>query len=949
MTMDSSQVRELNPADRLALEEGEVLEVISGEVLLFAQRQDGRRIELMKLSSGQVAVGCSGTSNGSTLLIVGLPGANVLTTTVGSLRAQGRSGLLEEWVYFLGDAARAGRWAEKIVAPEGSPIRLAPGESVSTHARAIALSDHSIQGWLRVASGSARYCGWEDVDVGVLDSAVPMTRGTWLTSGLRCQIGPASGPETDEEWIHALGAVGALALQAVSAAEKARSEIRVMRLEGAEDRALQQTQAGVARLVGALRRNVATAKGPGENLSSILKAAFEVAAASGLHVTAESRAQVVAEVALGRDPLTATAEACQARARIVDLASGWWKLEGPPLVGTLDSGNTVALHWKGRRWIATDPRGLDEPFAVDASTAGSFAPRATEFVPVLPATPSSLRALSRLTLEGSRSELIVIGVTTSLIAAAAFVIPYVFGRIAESFDSISVRNLLQSLLALGLILAASVGWQLVRGRAVIRARARGGAIAMGAMWDRMMRLPATWHQGKSLGDRLTQATAVNVASSGVSDLMVAQLLDTVVVLGSLAAIATTNMSLLASVTALTVVQLTVNALFVRASAKRAADRVEANAQVSGLLIETIRSANRLKSSGAEARAFHRWAMVHAELTRADLKLRFIMTTQSVLIAAWPLIGLMLVVIVAQTSNATFANFVTAQTAAVVMSVTIAAATMAASSTLASREVIKRIEPILEETPEGFGEGENPGRLFGELAFRKIMFRYASDGPLVLSGVTFGVSPGEHVAIVGGSGSGKSTLLRVLLGLEDVDSGVVEIDGKDLSSLNRPLVRRQIGCVLQSSALLPGTIRENVDMGRHLSNDQIWEALDAAAIGDLIRGMARGLSTPVVEGGTSLSGGERQRVLIARALAGRPRMLILDESTSALDNATQEEIVGSIERLRVTRIVVAHRLSTIQRADRIIVLEGGRVAQEGTFKELMATAGPFRDLAERQLV
>jgi len=230
-----------------------------------------------------------------------------------------------------------------------------------------------------------------------------------------------------------------------------------------------------------------------------------------------------------------------------------------------------------------------------------------------------------------------------------------------------------------------------------------------------------------------------------------------------------------------------------------------------------------------------------------------------------------------------------------------------------------------------------------------MFRYTPGGPNVLSGVTFEVSPGEHVAIVGGSGSGKSTLLRVLLGLEDVDSGVVEVDGKDLSSLNRPLVRRQIGCVLQSSALLPGTIRDNVDMGRHLSNDQIWEALDAAAIGDQIRAMARGLNTPVVEGGTSLSGGERQRVLIARALAGRPRMLILDESTSALDNATQEEIVGSIERLRVTRIVVAHRLSTIQRADRIIVLEGGKVAQEGTFENLMATPGPFRDLAQRQLV
>ncbi|MEI8051673.1 MAG: hypothetical protein WCI12_09585, partial [Actinomycetes bacterium] len=146
--MDHTDARELNPADRIALDSGEAIEVISGEVLLFAQRPDGRRIELTKLSSGQLAVGCETTSNGTSLLIIGLPGARVLTTTVAEIRAQDRSELLEEWVFVLGDAARGGRWAEKIVAPDGSPIRLAPGENVSSHARAVALSDHRIQGWL---------------------------------------------------------------------------------------------------------------------------------------------------------------------------------------------------------------------------------------------------------------------------------------------------------------------------------------------------------------------------------------------------------------------------------------------------------------------------------------------------------------------------------------------------------------------------------------------------------------------------------------------------------------------------------------------------------------------------------------------------------------------------------------------------------------------------------
>lgn len=191
-------------------------------------------------------------------------------------------------------------------------------------------------------------------------------------------------------------------------------------------------------------------------------------------------------------------------------------------------------------------------------------------------------------------------------------------------------------------------------------------------------------------------------------------------------------------------------------------------------------------------------------------------------------------------------------------------------------------------------------------------------------------------------------MRILLGLEDPESGYVAVDGKDKASLDRPSVRRQIGCVLQSSVLLPGSIRDNVDMGRQLTTAQIWAALDAASVGDEVRAMSMGLDTPVVDGGGTISGGQRQAVLIARAMGGAPRMLLLDEATSALDNITQAAVVESLERLSLTRVVVAHRLSTIRGADRIIVLADGKVAQQGTFDELMGQAGHFRDLAERQL-
>lgn len=445
-----------------------------------------------------------------------------------------------------------------------------------------------------------------------------------------------------------------------------------------------------------------------------------------------------------------------------------------------------------------------------------------------------------------------------------------------------------------------------------------------------------------------QSTAVNLAAGGLPDQAIIGLLDTVAILGSLAAVATTNPPLLVAMTVLVAVQLVVNAWFVRRGAVLTAQRVNASADANGRLMETLGAVNRLKVSGAEERAFKRWAQMHARLTSADLNLRRLSAYQTIVLGAWPLVGLIVIVAVSAASDASFGDFVTAQTAAGLASATLAMAALSGSALLNSRTVLAKVEPVLAATPEGFGDGVNPGTISGGISVNDIVFRYEPGGPAVLDGVSFQVQPGEHVAIVGPSGCGKTTLMRILLGLEDPESGVIAVDGKDMASLDRPSVRRQIGCVLQSSTLLPGPIRENVDMGRGLTSSEIWEALAAASVADDVRQMGLGLDTPVVDGGGTISGGQRQRVLLARALAGSPRMLLLDEATSALDNVTQAVVIEFLENLRLTRIVVAHRLSTIRTADRIIVMAGGQVTQHGTYDELMAQPGHFRDLAERQL-
>jgi ATP-binding cassette subfamily C protein len=238
-------------------------------------------------------------------------------------------------------------------------------------------------------------------------------------------------------------------------------------------------------------------------------------------------------------------------------------------------------------------------------------------------------------------------------------------------------------------------------------------------------------------------------------------------------------------------------------------------------------------------------------------------------------------------------------------------------------------------------------LRGHVVVEQLNFRYRPDSPLVLNNINIKARPGEFIAIVGPSGSGKSTLLRLLIGFERPLSGQVLYDGHNLDSLDLTALRRQLGTVLQSSFILAGTIYDNIAVGQPLRPEEVWEAARAAAFDRDIEQMPMKLHTLVATGGVNLSGGQRQRLLLARALAHHPRLLLLDEATSALDNPTQARVSETLRKRQITRIVIAHRLSTIVHADRIYVIEQGRIVQTGTFAELAGREGLFRDLIQRQ--
>jgi ATP-binding cassette subfamily C protein len=262
---------------------------------------------------------------------------------------------------------------------------------------------------------------------------------------------------------------------------------------------------------------------------------------------------------------------------------------------------------------------------------------------------------------------------------------------------------------------------------------------------------------------------------------------------------------------------------------------------------------------------------------------------------------------------------------------------------------ERTKPILETLPE-YDEAKNDaGELTGTIEISHVSFRYKEDSPLALEDISIQIGEGEYIGIVGPSGSGKSTLLRILLGFEKPCSGQVFYNGQTLDKLDIRSVRRQLGVVLQNGRLMSGDIFTNiVGANYHLTLEDAWEAARMAGIDRDIRDMPMGMYTVVSEGGTTLSGGQRQRIMIARAIVNKPRIIYFDEATSALDNRTQAIVSSSLDQLKATRIVIAHRLSTVINCDRILVMDKGKIVESGTYNELMEQNGVFADLARRQL-
>ena len=552
-----------------------------------------------------------------------------------------------------------------------------------------------------------------------------------------------------------------------------------------------------------------------------------------------------------------------------------------------------------------------------------------------------------------RGQLAGVLVASILIQLLALAVPTLTGSLVDYVLPAGDRSLLATL-TIGLLGVA--GFQvlasLVRAKQLLWLRTHADRLITTRFMHHLLDLPYSFFLQRSHGDLMMRVAS----NSTVREILTSSLLSAGLDGGAVTVYLVILLALSPSIGMVTLafglLQVLVLALTRRRFRRLTADNLAAMARTQGHVAQILEGIESVKASGAEQHAVERWANLYSEELRTSVAKGQLSAVVDSLLSglriAAPLLVLAtgsLSVLAGQMSIGTLVKLSMIATGFLTPLATLVSNGMQLQSV---GGYIARIEDVFERPREADSSGRRRHRLEGAIAVENVSFRYAAESPYVLRDVSFEVRPGMWVAIVGRSGSGKTTLARLLLGLNLPTAGRILYDGEDLADLELRSLRRQIGVVPQSAHLFAGTIRDNValhDPG--LSPDAVRDAAELAEIDAEVMQMPMAYDTMLADGGASLSGGQRQRLALARALSGEPRILLLDEATSDLDTVTEARVMRNLAALRVTRIMVAHRVSSVRAADLIVVMSGGRVAESGTHDELIAADGAYTELVRAQ--
>ncbi len=639
--------------------------------------------------------------------------------------------------------------------------------------------------------------------------------------------------------------------------------------------------------------------------------------------------------------------------RNVELKDKWYQDAFGAMLGVRKSdGNVTALLPSGLAGYTFLDFETGKRVRITKKNADQFETEALAFYKPFPLRKLGLSELLRYIAEVlSAADYLLLALVTLVVTGIGMLTPYlnhVF--FADVIPSGQIALLQAAGIFLVCTILSSLLFSSVRNLLTARIQTKLDVTVQAAAMIRVLSLPADFFKDYSAGELSARIQYMNSICTILTEAILQIGLTSVFSLLYLIQIwqYTPTLALPAVLILLVTLLLSLAAAFVQI--KISQRQMALSAKENGMSFALISGVQKIKLSGSEKRAFARWGNLYAQQAELLYRPPLFLTLHPVLTTAVSLAGTMILYALAVHTQTDTASYYAFYTAFGMVSGAFVNISDIALQTANIRPMLEMVKPILETVPEVSERKHVLTRISGGIELNNVSFRYAENMPLVLDDLSLKIRAGQYIAIVGKSGCGKSTLMRLLLGFERPQKGAVYFDGKDLNSIDLKSLRRKIGVVMQNGKLFQGDIFSNIAISApDLTLDDAWEVAEKAGIAEDIRNMPMGMFTMVSEGGGGISGGQRQRIIIARAIAGKPKILMFDEATSALDNLTQKTVSDTLDHLKCTRIVIAHRLSTIRQCDRIIVLDKGKIIEDGSYDELLEKKGFFADLVSRQQI
>ena len=637
--------------------------------------------------------------------------------------------------------------------------------------------------------------------------------------------------------------------------------------------------------------------------------------------------------------------------RDIRLEDGWYRdAFGPILAFEKGSGNPAVLlpgTWRG--YVYSD-RKTGKKVRLNKRTETLFEREAYCFYQPLPqrkiGIPDLLKYMKSCL---SASDAALIALSSLAVTLTGLIIPRITKALTGPIlNSGSVSMLMAAAVCLLCLSVSSRMIDSLRALYLSRIQSKTSLGIQASMMMRVMSLPADFFRQYSAGELANRSMAVNslcdmllgtVFSASLTSLL--SILYIPQIFSFAPALAGPSLLII-----LVTVGFSALSAFVQARLNR--QILEHAARESGMSYAMITGVQKIKLAGAEKRSFSRWLNLYTEGAEYTFNPPLFLKINSVITLAISLASSAILYYQAARNGVDPSSYFAFTAAYGSMMGAFASLAGVALTAAKIRPTLEMARLFLEAEPETGENREIVTRISGGIELNNVSFRYGENTPYIINNLSLKIRPGEYVAIVGKTGCGKSTLMRLLLGFEKPEKGAIYYDGRNLNRLDLSSLRRRIGTVMQNGSLFQGDIYSNIVItAPELTPQDAWDAAEKAGVADDIRAMPMGMHTIISEGQGGISGGQKQRIMIARAIAPKPRILMFDEATSALDNKTQKKVSQALDAMDCTRIVIAHRLSTIRRCDRILVLDQGRIAEDGTYDELIGKNGLFADLVSRQ--